>query len=172
MTRFEGTGCVNPELAREIGLTGVAGRASGLKVDARVDFPLVDETIADTLVSDEVRTGDVLSRARQRYDELKVSHRLVAALLNRPTDAFGVEETRSRAADPEGETLRVAVVEAWRGELVHAAVTGVNGLEQYKIFDPSFHNWFGLEQALRGEQISNFPICTKSFNLSYCGVDR
>ena len=62
---------------------------------------------------------------------------------------------------------------AWRGELVHLAVREADGrLAQYKIFDPSYHNWFGLAQALKGEQISNFPICNKSFNLSYCGVDR
>ena len=41
----------------------------------------------------------------------------------------------------------------------------------YKIYDPSWHNWSGLEMALRGEQISDFPLCNKSFNLSYCGHD-
>ena len=72
-----------------------------------------------------------------------------------------------------GTTLTIAVVEAWRGELVHLAVRDADGrLAQYKIFDPSYHNWFGLAQALKGEQISNFPICNKSFNLSYCGTDR
>ena len=25
--------------------------------------------------------------------------------------------------------------------------------------------------ALRGQQISDFPLCNKSFNLSYCGHD-
>lgn len=70
-------------------------------------------------------------------------------------------------------TMCVAIVEAWRGELVHIAVRDEKGeLVQYKIVDPSVHNWLGLAQALRGEQISNFPICNKSFNLSYCGVDK
>ena len=64
------------------------------------------------------------------------------------------------------------MTEAWRGELCHAAVTDENGkFRRYKIVDPSFHNWFGLALALRNEQISNFPICNKSFSLSYCGHD-
>ena len=50
--------------------------------------------------------------------------------------------------------------------------TGSDGrLAGYKIVDPSFHNWFGLAMALRGNQISDFPLCNKSFNLSYAGHD-
>ena len=68
--------------------------------------------------------------------------------------------------------IAVAITEAWRGELCHTAVTDKNGkFRRYKIVDPSFHNWFGLALALRGQQISDFPICNKSFNLSYCGHD-
>ena len=70
-------------------------------------------------------------------------------------------------------TTIVATVNAWRGPLVHAALFGEDGaMLRYKIVDPSAHNWQGLAYALRGEQISNFPICNKSFNLSYCGTDR
>lgn len=170
--RFEGTGRVDAALAKEIGLTGMAGRASGLKCDSRIDFPFADETITSTLVSSEVEmTGDVLSRARQRYEELKVSHEIVRHLL--ASDALTVALSPSSSPTPSPSSLTLAAVEAWRGELVHLAVRDEQGaLVQYKIFDPSYHNWFGLAQALKGEQISNFPICNKSFNLSYCGVDR
>lgn len=170
--RFEGTGRVDAALAKEIGLTGMAGRASGLKCDSRIDFPFEDETITSTLVSADVEmTGDVLSRARQRYEELKVSHEIVRHLL--ASDALTVAPSPSPTPSPSPSSLTLAAVEAWRGELVHLAVRDEQGaLVQYKIFDPSYHNWFGLAQALKGEQISNFPICNKSFNLSYCGVDR
>jgi len=40
-----------------------------------------------------------------------------------------------------------------------------------RIKDPSLHNWLALALAVRGEGISDFPICNKSFNLSYCGHD-
>jgi Ni,Fe-hydrogenase III large subunit len=70
------------------------------------------------------------------------------------------------------ESLAVSLVEGWRGEIVHVAITDARGkFARYKIVDPSFHNWSGLAMALRGEQISDFPLCNKSFNLSYCGFD-
>jgi Ni,Fe-hydrogenase III large subunit len=68
--------------------------------------------------------------------------------------------------------VAVALVEGWRGEVVHAAATLPDGgLASYKVVDPSFHNWFGLAMSLRDQQISDFPLCNKSFNLSYCGHD-
>ena len=66
----------------------------------------------------------------------------------------------------------MSLVEGWRGELVHIALTDAHGnFAHYKIVDPSFRNWSGLAMAMRGEQISDFPLCNKSFNLSYCGFD-
>ena len=69
-------------------------------------------------------------------------------------------------------SLVVSLVEGWRGEIAHVAVTDAQGrLARYKVKDPSFHNWFGLAMALRNGQISDFPLCNKSFNLSYAGHD-
>ena len=66
----------------------------------------------------------------------------------------------------------MALVEGWRGEVCHVALTDAAGhFRRYKIVDPSFHNWIGLALALRGQAISDFPVCNKSFNLSYCGFD-
>jgi Ni,Fe-hydrogenase III large subunit len=63
-------------------------------------------------------------------------------------------------------------VEGWRGRLAHVALTdGLGKLRRYKVVDPSFYNWTGLALAMRDEQISDFPLCNKSFNLSYCGFD-
>jgi Ni,Fe-hydrogenase III large subunit len=66
----------------------------------------------------------------------------------------------------------VSLVEGWRGEICHVAMTNPQGrFATYKVVDPSFHNWAGLAMSLRDQQISDFPICNKSFNLSYCGHD-
>ena len=68
--------------------------------------------------------------------------------------------------------LAVALVEGWRGEVCHVGITDAAGaFAAYQIVDPSFHNWIGLALALREQQISDFPLCNKSFNLSYCGHD-
>ncbi len=70
------------------------------------------------------------------------------------------------------DRLVVSLVEGWRGEICHAVRTGPDGrFVRYKIVDPSFHNWMGLQLAMRGQQISDFPLCNKSFNLSYAGHD-
>ena len=70
------------------------------------------------------------------------------------------------------DRLVVSLVEGWRGEICHVALTDARGrFAHYKVVDPSFHNWFGLAYALRNQHISDFPLCNKSFNLSYCGHD-
>jgi Ni,Fe-hydrogenase III large subunit len=70
------------------------------------------------------------------------------------------------------EALVVSLTEGWRGEIVHVAVTDAQGrFRRYKVVDPSFHNWMGLALAMRRQPISDFPLCNKSFNLSYCGHD-
>ena len=66
----------------------------------------------------------------------------------------------------------ISIVEGWRGEVVHIAMTDNTGaLSRYKIKDPSFNNWYGLALAVRNNGISDFPLCNKSFNLSYSGND-
>jgi Ni,Fe-hydrogenase III large subunit len=71
-----------------------------------------------------------------------------------------------------GDSMAVAVVEGWRGEIAHTLVTDRNGLAAgYRIKDPSLANWAGLARAVRENQVSDFPLCNKSFSLSYCGHD-
>ncbi len=66
----------------------------------------------------------------------------------------------------------ISMIEGWRGEIVHSVFTDSKGnLINYKIKDPSFNNWYGLSLALRETAISDFPLCNKSFDLSYAGHD-
>ena len=79
---------------------------------------------------------------------------------------------RNQLKEIAAQRCAVSLTEGWRGEICHVALTDDLGrFERYKIVDPSFQNWNGLELALRGQQISDFPLCNKSFNLSYCGFD-
>jgi Ni,Fe-hydrogenase III large subunit len=165
LDRFENTGTVSTACARELGLAGVAGRASGLDIDSRRD--LGDDYLAPACGK---YSGDVLARAKVRYEELKRSHAyLQMALLQ---IRAGVETAPALPEVLPPDVLALSVTEAWRGELCHAALTGSDGrITLYKIVDPSMHNWEGLAMALRNEEIAHFPICNKSFNLSYCGHD-
>ena len=167
LDRFENTGAVRKETARQLGLVGVAGRASGLRLDARYDLPLSEDPVPKRIPIKHL-TGEVMARVHVRYREINSSHEYLIRNLLSPSEG----ELRASCGALPGNKLAVSVVESWRGELCHAAITNEDGsIRRYKITDPSFHNWTGLAMALRNEQISNFPICNKSFNLSYCGHD-
>ena len=110
----------------------------------------------------------MFARARVRSLELQRSGQfLIDESATAPEDGLSVD-----LAPPAADTLAVALVEGWRGEVCHVALTDAAGrFRRYKVVDPSFHNWTGLALALRGQAVSDFPICNKSFNLSYCGFD-
>jgi Ni,Fe-hydrogenase III large subunit len=165
--RFEVTGTVTHEQAGEIGLVGPAARASGILRDVRFDHPAGWHRFAQIPVA-VWPGGDVLARTEVRWIEIQRSGKFLEEQLAAPPEG-GICETISR---PSPDTLAVALVEGWRGEICHVALTDTGGkFRRYKIVDPSFHNWPGLALALRGQAVSDFPICNKSFNLSYCGFD-
>ena len=171
LDRFENTGVVSNQTATTIGLVGTAARASGIICDARWDYPLPGMSNLVPQRSEGTGNGDVMARAKIRYEEIKASHEFLFNILRNRTINF--EQSGSRVIPSLSKnSICLAAVEAWRGKLLHVAITDNDGkLAKYKIVDPSFHNWNGLAHALRGEEISNFPICNKSFNLSYCGHD-
>ncbi|MGL1774779.1 hypothetical protein ACSTG3_23430, partial [Vibrio parahaemolyticus] len=70
------------------------------------------------------------------------------------------------------DEVAVSVVESHRGELIHMAFTDSSGnLKRYWIKDPSVNNWTALAIAVRNNLLSDFPLCNKSFSLSYGGHD-
>ena len=173
LERLTGTGYVSRETAQNLGMVGMAARACGLNIDARFHFPLSDLPSRDCAPRVET-SGDVLARTLVRSNELDDSLRLLEADLDTlaAIPPLTDEAPALDAASLPPDTLAVSQVEGWRGEICHVAVTGPDSrFLAYKVIDPSFHNWTGLAMALRGNQISDFPLCNKSFNLSYCGYD-
>ncbi len=172
LARLTGTGKVSFEDARLLGLVGMAARACGVSMDARMDWPLCDMDNG-FLHKRTHASGDVLARTLVRSEELNDS----ASSAEHDLLQLGFSAGKEAIASPMPDTLpanrlAVALVEGWRGEICHVGITGNDGSWQaYKVIDPSFHNWSGLAMALRNEQISDFPLCNKSFNLSYCGHD-
>jgi len=164
---LRGIGAVSQDLASSIGLVGVAARASGLVRDVRFDHPAGWHRLAQVPVS-VWPGGDVFARARVRWLECQRSGEFLVEQLATPPSG----ELLASLPSPSGEALAVALVEGWRGEVCHVALTDAAGrFRRYKVVDPSFHDWTGLALALRGQAISDFPLCNKSFNLSYCGFD-
>jgi Ni,Fe-hydrogenase III large subunit len=167
MARFEDTGVLPKDTARELGIVGPAARASGLARDVRADHPFGIYRFTQIPVS-SYDSGDVFARAYVRW--LDIQHSV--AFIREQLAALPGGELRRPLGALEPDSLAVALTEGWRGEICHVALTGADGrFERYKIVDPSFHNWSALAYTLRGQEISDFPLCNKSFNLSYCGHD-
>jgi Ni,Fe-hydrogenase III large subunit len=165
--RLEGTGPVSLQDCEALGLVGPVARACGAARDVRHDHPAgMYRTLGCSIATAE--TGDVYARAMVRRMEIERSAALVRELLA----ALPEGSIRAECPPPAPGAVAVSMVEGWRGEIAHVALTDAHGrFERYKVVDPSFHNWPGLELALRGQQISDFPLCNKSFNLSYAGHD-
>lgn len=172
LDRFENTGTVSAEQAVDIGLVGMAARACGLRRDIRLTHPY-GAYAGKTFAMAAGAAGDVYARAEVRRQELESSYLLAKeALTCLAGDELNRHEEGHAPRTCRPSTIAVSLAEAWRGEVCQVAITDGQGrFDRFKVVDPSFHNWFGLALALRQGQISDFPICNKSFNLSYCGHD-
>jgi Ni,Fe-hydrogenase III large subunit/Ni,Fe-hydrogenase III component G len=165
--RFRTCGRVLPALAQKLGLTGLAGRASGQARDLRCDFPPVPY---DTLAVRKVTAtgGDVAARAAVRFDEIAESLRLVRAILDGLPDG----DVQATLPDiPEYKT-GLGYVEGWRGPVLIALTSGPDHtIRRCHPHDPSWQNWPVVEHAIIDNIVPDFPLINKSFNLSYSGQD-
>ncbi|HEY6865117.1 MAG TPA: NADH-quinone oxidoreductase subunit C [Burkholderiales bacterium] len=165
--RFIMTGQVVPDLAERMGLTGLAGRASGQRHDLRVDHPVTPYAQLDVRIAWHGR-GDVAARVSVRFDELFESIRLVRKLL----DALPQGPVRAPFARAPGERRGIGWVEGWRGDVLVALETDAMGnVHRVHPHDPSWQNWPLVERAVLGNIVPDFPLINKSFNLSYSGQD-
>ena len=167
LARFEGTGALSMAVAEEIGLVGPAGRACGCMRDVRQDHPSGVYRFSHLPIAGEA-TGDVYGRAVVRWLEIQRSLEFLLELLERAPS--GDIYTPPGALAPNA--MAFGLCEGWRGETMHVVFTdGAGEVAFVKAKDPSIHNWLGLALAMRGGAISDFPICNKSFSLSYAGHD-
>jgi Ni,Fe-hydrogenase III large subunit len=167
MARLVGTGPLPRLIAVELGIVGPAARASGLARDVRFDQPVGIFRMVQIPVS-TYDSGDVFGRAYVRWLEIQRS----IAFIREQLQSMPGGKILAAVGALAPNSLSVALNEGWRGEVCHVAITGDQGqMLHYKVVDPSFHNWPALAYTLRDQEISDFPLCNKSFNLSYCGHD-
>jgi len=165
--RLVGAGTVSHALALRLGLTGLAGRASGRAHDLRVDRPWApyDQLAVRTCTRSE---GDVAARVAVRFDELFESCALIGQILERMPG--GAHASPVPAAPPAG--LGFGLIEGWRGPALLALLAGPDGaIRRCHAHDPSWENWPVLEHAIIDNIVPDFPLINKSFNLSYSGHD-
>lgn len=167
LSRMEKTGIVTTQIAKTIGMVGMSARASGLKRDIRFSHPegwhaMTHEPIIK-------KHGDVFSRVQIRKEEVVQSIAYIRKMIQ---EIHEIPSVNVPLQSPQPSSFVIGLTEGWRGEICHCAITNDQGeLSLYKIKDPSLHNWLGLALAVRNNEISDFPICNKSFDLSYCGHD-
>jgi Ni,Fe-hydrogenase III large subunit len=165
--RFNGAGTVTPALARQLGLTGLAGRASGQAFDLRTDMPCLPYT-QFTLTKVGRSEGDVAARVAVRFDEALESCRLVRDIL----DTLPAGPHLTTIPVPQEGSIGVGLIEGWRGPVLLALEAGRAGaVRRCHPHDPSWQNWPVLEHAIIGNIVPDFPLINKSFNLSYSGHD-
>jgi Ni,Fe-hydrogenase III large subunit len=164
--RFIGAGQVAPQLAARLGLTGLAGRASGLAIDLRCDHPTAPYDALDVRMVTH-RNGDVAARVTVRFEETLESLRLIRSICER----LPARETRSTITIPDGESFGTGWLEGWRGEVLVALELGGGRIRRCHCHDPSWQNWPVLEHAVIGNIVPDFPLINKSFNLTYSGHD-
>lgn len=165
--RFANTGICKPALAAQLGLTGMAGRASAQAWDARAQFPQAPYDQLDVNMATQ-RKGDVLARSEVRFAEVYESLRLLREILRRLPDG----PLHTPLAAVQGVCEGIGWVEGWRGEVLVAVRIGADAkLDRVHPHDPSWQNWPLLEHGILGNIVPDFPLINKSFNLSYSGQD-
>jgi|CXWL01.1.fsa_nt_gi Ni,Fe-hydrogenase III large subunit/Ni,Fe-hydrogenase III component G len=170
--RVDGTGILTREAGRDLGIVGMAARASGIDMDFRRDHPHdAYEGLRFEVPVEE--GGDVRARLMVRAREVEQS----LLILRQVLDAMpGSSDAPMAVPLPEHLPARSSAlgwVEAWRGPCTYWVATDDRGeIARVKITDPSSLNWPGIIQASPGNIIPDFPVINKSFNFSYSGNDR
>jgi Ni,Fe-hydrogenase III large subunit/Ni,Fe-hydrogenase III component G len=167
--RLERTGTLPPDKARDLGIVGVGGRASGQDLDVRRDHPYAAYDSVDIDVP-VYQDGDVLRRMSVRIDEVRQSLQIIRELQSREPQ---FDRYRVQMPPLPADGFALGAVEGWRGEILYWVRTaGANRISRCKVKDPSLNNWPALVEAVQGNIVPDFPVINKSFNLSYSGTDR
>jgi Ni,Fe-hydrogenase III large subunit/Ni,Fe-hydrogenase III component G len=165
--RFLSTGRITPSLAAQLGLAGLAGRASAQAWDLRAQCPSAPYDRLEVRMATQ-RNGDVAARVTVRFDEIHESLRIIRRILAELPEGT----TRQELAALPDNGFGIGWVEGWRGEVLIALHTGTDGaIHRLHPHDPSWQNWPLIEHAIIGNIVPDFPLINKSFNLSYSGQD-
>jgi Ni,Fe-hydrogenase III large subunit len=155
-----------------IGTVGMSARMNALNRDIRSSHPygIYQEINHEPILKHH---GDVYSKVQIRKEEVLQSISYIRQWLKHVPE---LQESRNLTHNQHinliPDSFAISLTEGWRGEICHCAITNKDGeLALYKIKDPSFHNWLALALSVRNNEISDFPVINKSFDLSYCGHD-
>ena len=165
--RLQNTGKLSKDIAMKLGVTGVAARASGLTDDMRKSHPhlLYDRLIFESHTHEK---GDVFARMMIRGEETECSISMIQALIESGYKGELAVPVQQAAAYASG----LGYAETPRGSLFYWVMADKEGKPlRVKFRSPSYCNWPAVPFAVHGNIVPDFPLCNKSFNLSYSGTD-
>ncbi|AGA91887.1 Ni,Fe-hydrogenase III large subunit [Thioflavicoccus mobilis 8321] len=162
------TGRLAPADARALGCTGYVGKASGLTFDVRRDSPYPPYDALAVKVP-TFTAGDVAARVRVRIGEIRASLELLDRILDQLPGGPIIAATPSNAG---AGRAGLGIVDGWRGEiLTYVRLDAAGRVARFFPRDPSWFTWPALERLIHGNIVPDFPVCNKSVNGSYAGVD-
>ncbi len=167
LDRLRGAGLLTQKTASDHGVLGYVARACGIDRDARRDHPFAayDRLKFKVALRD---AGDVQARTEIRVDEARES----LSLIRQVVEAMPGGDLRTPLGPLPAWESAFGLVEGWRGAILHwVRADDASRLDRVKVKDPSFVNWRPLTFALLKNIVPDFPLCNKSFNLSYSGND-
>jgi Ni,Fe-hydrogenase III large subunit/Ni,Fe-hydrogenase III component G len=165
--RLQGTGRLSKDIAAKLGVTGVAARASGLPDDMRKSHPhlLYDRLIFE---AHTLEKGDVFARMMLRGEEVECSVSIIQALI----ESAYPGELAIPLKPAVAWSSALGYAESPRGSLFYWVMADKEGRPlRVKLRSPSYCNWPAVPFAVHGNIVPDFPLCNKSFNLSYSGTD-
>jgi len=165
--RIENTGVLKNSVALDLNVVGPAGRASGVQIDVRKDFPYGAYSRLDFKIPEHAN-GDVNCRMHVKIEECFESISLILQAIEKMPGG----RINEPIGDIEPFSFGLGITESPRGENTHFIMIGENNtIFRYKIRTASFCNWPAVCEAVKGNIVTDFPLINKSFNLSYAGND-
>lgn len=169
LNRLLGTGILDSKIAKNHGVTGLAGRALDIPHDARKEYPYAAYDKIKFNIALE-KGGDVHARWSVRIQEVFSSLIILKQAL-KEIPAGNLIQSDHKQILPKN-SFSVGIAEGWRGDIVYFVVTDSAGqINRVDVRDPSFINWAVLGYAAKDNVVADFPLINKSFNLSYSGND-
>jgi len=165
--RLLGTGIVSKKTAENHSALWLSAKASWLKQDYRQFDKNYKEFNFECVLWEN---WDCFDRFKVRVEEINHSFKIIKEAIYK-LEKLGFKNEKKeiqinlsdwyfiwRTEWHRWENLQLVYIEGWE-------------IKYYKFKDPSFVNWTLLEYAVLNNIIADFPVCNKSFDLSYSWFD-
>jgi len=174
--RTVGTGILEPEVAKQYGVTGPVARGSGVDYDVRRDDPYgyYDELDWNVVTEDgKDNFSRVLVRLREVEESAKIIEQCVNLLEDWPEDERNIQANVPRSLKPEEGKEVYRAVEGAKGELgIYMRSDGTEKPARFKIRSPCFSNVQALPEMANGEYLADLIASLGSLDLVLGEVDR